>query len=381
MRRRDFINFLGGAAASPFAALSAIAQSIDADPPEPTPAERMAMAEAAKAFMQQYAVPGLSVAIGHSGRLIYQDAFGWADREARDEAIPAHLFRICSISKPITSVAVFTLIEEGRLRLADKVFGQGAVLGTEYGHPPSPVDEITIEHLLTHTSGGWPNNGTDPMFHTRHSSQAELIAFALYQPLQNQPGHVFAYSNFGYCVLGRVIEKIVGQSYADFVRDSVLRRCGINDMTIGGDTLDERRSGEVRYYGQNGEDPYWTKVTRMDSCGGWIASPTDIVKFTMHVSGFAKPDNILRPETITTMTTASAQNANYARGWQVNEAKTWWHEGSLPGSNAIMVRTNAGFCWAAGANSRDKNVMNFLMRHDFLRLLRTMVGQVNAWHA
>jgi CubicO group peptidase (beta-lactamase class C family) len=243
------------------------------------------------------------------------------------------------------------------------------------------VDEITIEHLLTHTSGGWPNNGTDPMFYNKRANHAELIASALTQPLRSPPGHAFAYSNFGYCVLGRVIEKIVRQPYADFVRDRVLMRCGISDMTISGNTLGERRSGEVKYYGQNGEDPYGTNVTRMDSCGGWIASPADLARFAMHVSGFPKPGNILKSETIATMTTATAQNANYAKGWEVNEVKTWWHEGSLPGSNAIMVRTNAGFCWAAGANSRDKNVMNFLMRHDFLRLLRTMVGQVDAWHA
>jgi CubicO group peptidase (beta-lactamase class C family) len=217
------------------------------------------------------------------------------------------------------------------------------------------------------------------MFHTRRSTQAELIASALYQPLENPPGHAFAYSNFGYCELGRVIEKITGQPYEDFVRDRVLRRCGVSDMTISGNALGERRSGEVKYYGQNGEDPYWTNVTRMDSCGGWIASPADLAQFAMHVSGFPKPGNILRSETIATMTTATAQNANYAKGWQVNETKTWCHDGSLPGSIAIMVRTNTGFCWAASANSRDKAARNSLMNRDLFRLLRTMVGQVNAW--
>src|SRR5262245_9553752 len=118
MRRRDFISLLG-AAASPLG-MSAWPDSAPAEPAlpaGPSPAERAAMADAANAFRQRYAVPGFSVAVGHSGRLIYQDSFGWADREAREPATPAHLFRIASISKSITSVAIFTLIEEGRLSL------------------------------------------------------------------------------------------------------------------------------------------------------------------------------------------------------------------------------------------------------------------------
>lgn len=118
------------------------------------------MAERASAFMQQYAVPGFSVAIGRSGWVLYQEAFGWADREAGEAATTAHLFRVCSISKPVTSVAVFTLVEEGRLRLEAKVFGPGGVLEIDYEKPPHEdyLPEITIEHLLTHTSGAWPNN-------------------------------------------------------------------------------------------------------------------------------------------------------------------------------------------------------------------------------
>lgn len=342
------------------------------------------MAELVAAFMRQYAVPGFSVAIGHSGRLVYQEAIGWADREAGETATTAHLFRVCSISKPITSVAVFTLIEQGRLRLGDKVFGPDGVLGAGYEKPPyeDHLPEITVEHLLTHTSGAWPNNSVDPMFDSRHLTQSELIDATLrYQAPVNEPGHVFAYSNFGYCLLGRVIEKVGGRPYTEFVRENVLSRCGISDMTIGENTSADRRRGEVKYYGQSGEDPYWTNVKRLDSCGGWIARPADIVRFAMHVSGFLKPGGILKPETIASMTTASARNATYAKGWAVNKAGTWWHGGSLPGSTAIMVRTSTGFCWAAAANTRDKRSAESAMLDDMFRLLRAMVGQVHAWRA
>jgi CubicO group peptidase (beta-lactamase class C family) len=339
------------------------------------------MAKLAAAFMRQYAVPGFSVAIGHSGQLLYQEAAGWADREMGEAATTAHLFRICSVSKPITSVAVFTLIEQGRLRLEDEIFGPDGVLGAGYEKPPyeDHLPEITVEHLLTHTSGAWPNNFVDPMLDSNHLTQAELIDATLrYQAPVNEPGHVFAYSNFGYCLLGRVIEKIGGRPYAEFVRENVLSRCGISDMTIGENTPDERRRGESKYYGQNGEHPYATNVKRLDSCGGWIASPGDIVRFAMHAG---EPGSILKPETIVSMTTASAVSATYAKGWAVNKAGTWWHAGSLPGSTAIVVRTSTGFCWAAVANTRDKPLAQSAMLDDTFRLLRAMVGKVHAWRA
>ena len=88
-----------------------------------------------------------------------------------------------------------------------------------------------------------------------------------------EPGEKFVYCNFGYCLLGRIIEKMMGQHYDDAVRHLVLQSCGVTDMEIAGNTLAQRRRGEVKYYGQ-GDNPYDMNVTRMDSHGGWIARPS-----------------------------------------------------------------------------------------------------------
>jgi CubicO group peptidase (beta-lactamase class C family) len=356
----------------------ASAQAVQTEPGEPPPVERAAMANIATDYMQKYAVPGLSVAIGHGGRLIYADVWGMADRERHEKLTPAHLFRIASVSKPITSATIFMLFEQGRLRLGDRVFGPGAVLGTEFGGPPyhPGVDQITIEHLLTHTCGGWSNEHDDPMFMNDQMNHAQLIAWTLRnKPLEHPPGRNYAYSNFGFCVLGRVIEKVTHQPYAGFVGSAVLHRCGIADMAIGGNTLAQRRKGEVRYYGQDNENPYNMNVTRMDSHGGWIGRPTDLVQFAMQVSGFAAP-GLLKADTIRIMTTPSAASANYAKGWAVNKFGNWWHNGSLPGSGTVMVRTSSGFCWAAFVNTRrPKN------DGDLDGLVWKMVREVKNWHA
>jgi len=376
--RREFLHKVVGVVGLPAwsAPLSGLAQP--ANIAQPTLAERSAISDLALAFMQKYAVPAYSIAVGYSGEIIYQDAFGWADREDKVTVVPANLFRIASVSKTITSVTIFSLIEQGKLRLLDRVFGPNAITGTDYGNPPyNPgVDQITVEHLLTHTCGGWSNHGDDPMFSNPEMNQAQLIAWTLRnRPLDYPPGKKYAYSNFGYCVLGRIIEKITGQPYADFVRATVLKRCGVSDMTIAGNTLAQRRPDEVRYYGQ-GDDPYGMNVARMDAHGGWIARPVDLVQFLMRVDGFPTPPNILKPQTIQIMTSVSAANPSYAKGWAVNKFDNWWHDGSLPGTTTIAVRTHGGFCWAAFTNTRRTNSA---IGVDLDQLSWSIVQQVKSW--
>ena len=182
--------------------------------------ERAAMAAAARAFMDEYDVPGLSVAVARNGHLAYAQGFGVADTRTGETVTPAHLFRIASISKPITSVSIFSLVERARLKLTDKVFGAGGIL-SDFELPAKEfIGDITVAHLLTHAGGGWPNGPDDPMSSHKEMNHQQLIAWTFHNvPLTNRTGTAFIYSNFGYCVLGRVIEKIIRQDYAAYVRD------------------------------------------------------------------------------------------------------------------------------------------------------------------
>jgi CubicO group peptidase (beta-lactamase class C family) len=90
----------------------------------------------ASAFMSAHSVPGLPVAVVRDGELLYQRGFGFADRDKNEKVTPAHLFRIASVSKPITSVALFRLMEDKRLTLDDTVFGPRGILGDGFGKPP-----------------------------------------------------------------------------------------------------------------------------------------------------------------------------------------------------------------------------------------------------
>ncbi len=355
-----------------------IGRSFAADAPKPTDAEAAAIAEIARKFREKFEVPGLSVAFSHHGKPVYQAAFGMADESAGEKLTPDHLFRIASISKPITAVALFALVEQGKLKLDDKVLGPDGILSIERGKKLSPgVADITIHHLLTHTCGGWQNDGDDPMFQHAEMNHKDLIVRTLRdQPLKNDPGKKYAYSNFGYCLLGRVIEKVTGKPYADYVQENVLVPCGIDDMKIAGNTLADRIPREVIYYGRSGEDPYHMNVRRMDAHGGWLASPQDLVNFLLRTDGFGDKPDLLKEATIKTMFEGTQANAGYASGWSINETPNRWHGGSLPGTSTIAVQTASGLCWAGFTNARNKDIHGALDQ-----MMWHMVKAVPAWAA
>ena len=372
--RRRFLHRAIGSAALVGFGHSAFARAVEGI----SASEQEEIAGLAAGYIAEFGAPGVSFAVGRHGRLIYAEGFGTADPATGSKVAPPNLFRIASISKPVTSVTVFTLIEQGKLSLADKVFGRNGILRNDYGVPKDRrIESITIEQLLTHTAGGWPNKGRDPMFMHPEFDQRRLIAWTLANvPLDHEPGTAYAYSNFGYCLLGRVIEKVTGERYGAYVREAVLKRCGIDTMRIGAGPRAERAANEVVYAGQGG-DPYRVRVARADSCGGWIASASDLVRFAMHVDGASNTPNILRPATISTMTTPTAINPKYAKGWIVN-ARGWWHNGSLPGTSAVMVSTRTGLCWAALANTRrrDPNSVGGLNRvaGQMVQAVRSLAG-------
>jgi len=381
MNRRSFLlQTLAGGVGIAGLALSAERQV-------PTPAEAKgfdtkelrAMRATAVAFMKKHSVPGLSVAIAKEGRLVYAEGFGLADQESKENVTPSHLFRIASVSKPLTSVAVFQLIEAGKLKLSDKVFGPKGILGTTHGQPPylPYLEDVTIEHLLTHTAGGWQNDDSDPMFSHPAMDHHQLIAWTIaQQALKHPPGEQYAYSNFGYCVLGRVIEKLTGQSYEKYLCEKVLTPCGITRMRISGNTRAERARDEVAYYDQDGEDPYGWNVRRMDSHGGWLGTPTDLVRFLVRVDGFPTKPDLLKAETIKVMTTACSAAADYAKGWYVNNYNNWWHLGNLPGTTTVMVRTAHQFCWAALTNTRK---FKSSIHADLDKLPWDMIARIKKW--
>ena len=154
-------------------------------------------------------VPGASLAITKDGRLILAKGYGLTNMENQKLVQPDTLFRIASISKPITAVAVMQLVEDGLLNLDDRVFQiLDRFQPPEGVHKDPRLDDIAVRHLLQ-PSGGWDRGRSyDPMFSTgkvedelgvpKPASCRDVIRFMLGHPLDFDPGTGYAYSNFGY---------------------------------------------------------------------------------------------------------------------------------------------------------------------------------------
>jgi D-alanyl-D-alanine carboxypeptidase len=307
-----------------------------------------------KPYLSAYDVPGLSLAYGTGERILLVRGYGLADRHEHAAMTAQTLLRIASLSKPFTSAAVFTLVEAGQLRTSDHVFGPAGILSSFVLHNHADeLQAITLEHLLTHTAGGWSNKEHDPMFHETDRDRTVFLQRTLDSyPLEFAPGTHYAYSNFGYFLLGRVIEKVTGMPYGEYVQNHVEVPLGITDMQLAGK---KPAPGEAHYYGQGREDPYSVPIELHDANGGWIATPTDLVHFALGV--FSANDNagaprLLKPETLRQLAHGSAANPGYACGWSVSADGDCSHSGGFDGTASFLVHRHDGLAWAILVNTR-----------------------------
>jgi len=298
-----------------------------------------------RAYKKANAVPGLSIAISHNERLVYAAGYGHADTETGEPVGPSHRFRIASVSKPITRVAVMRVIQDTNLDLISKAFGSGSVLGSQYVTPANnkKIDDITVENLIGHR-GGFVNvnkdgKKSDPMFAYSGTTHKGLIKWALKEyPLGFDPGSKSSYSNFGYSVLGRIIEAKTGKSYETYVRNKILKPAGASGMVIGGDKEADRKRNEVKYYGGGAYSS--VKPKRFDSHGGWIATPIDLLRFLKH-------------ETVL--------------------GNSYAHYGEMSGTTSVLRRRSDGFNVAAVSNKSNGSTKQMN------KMLEDIVKEVSAW--
>lgn len=337
------------------------------NPPTNPPGQSLSLPQVddhVNAFVSKYQLPGLSLAIVKNGKLVYAKGYGFADKEAFTNVDTSSLFRIASLSKWFTSTAIMKFVQEGSLNVNDKVFGTGAVLGNTYGAQPygQNIANITVNDLLHHTVGGWGNSSNDPMFLSPELNADDHLSWVLNNvPLTSQPGAVLDYSNVGFSILCRIIEKLSGKPYEQYVRDNIFKPAGIKNMQIGTSALSGRKPNEVKYYGLGTSNPYGyhaNAITRLGGVGGWIASPIDLMRFMVRVDGFDSVSDILTPQTLNIMSAKTTNSGGYACGFMVSSTGNWFHGGTLTGTRAWMVKTTTGFSWAILINTSASGDLN-----------------------
>lgn len=327
-------------------------------------------------FMKTWHIRGASFALMKDNKLLYTKGYGFADKENAEETDVKHIFRIASVSKLITAVAIMKLVEEGELKLSDKVFGPEGVLNDSIflKIKDSRAKKITVEHLLRHR-GGFSTAYGDPMFNsvsiarkmkvTPPADLNTIIRFVLSRRLSFAPGSSTIYSNIGYGILTRVIEKVTGNGYEEYIRREVLRPAGCFDMHLGRNLYEDRFPNEVRYYeggapelipacdGSHKAVPRYyggNNIEALYGAGGWVASSTELLRFLASIDGDPGIPDILKPETIEQMTRFSVENLPI--GWMhVTPQGDWLRTGTLSGTSVLMKKQHNGYSWVFISNT------------------------------
>ena len=405
---------------APIAALLVVlgAVAARAEPTGPALPGLEAYDELMAALIKKWDVPGAALAVAHKDKLLLARGYGLANKERSVAVRPTSLFRIASLSKTITAVAVLQLVQAGRLKLDDKVL---PILG-DVGPPPdritdARVRDITVRHLLQHSGGFDRERSGDVVFLPGAADAARrqggplppdcptILRDTLERKLDFAPGERFAYSNIGYCILGRVIERVTGSAYEAHVHEHVLAPAGVTRIKVGR-TL-QPAENEVTYYDYPGAkqvkampglgltvapQPYGAfALETMDSYGGWIGSPIDYLRFILAIDG-RRGAALLNAATLTEMNARSelreathgeesnGNGAYYGLGIRVRPLKNGanlFHTGSIPGTSTLAVRTADGFAWVVMFNRRPRDKNGF--RGDVDRGLWIAKGKVKTW--
>lgn len=305
-------------------------------------------------FLTTHKIPGASLAISKNGKLVYKKGYGKADVEANVDMTTEHRFRVASVSKTFTGVAIMRLIQAGKLTLDDKVFGPSGILGNEFGTKAysARVLNVTVRHLLQMTTGGWVlSNDRDAIDSNPAMNNKAFFDWMLDNTLlKHDPGSRFWYINTNYFVAARVIEKVSGKSFYQFMKDDFLDPLGIGSAIMGKGTLSGRHPNEVKYYGQGGTKgfEYNIALERRDGDGGLVINASDLLKFVTAIDGVPTRPDILNASTYSQFLQGSGPaplSPDFGNGI-VRWGSRLYFYGALPGTRSSYMTESNGMAVA-----------------------------------
>jgi D-alanyl-D-alanine carboxypeptidase len=297
------------------------------------------------ARMRQLHIPGLSLAIVRDGRIAKVQGYGFANLELRASARKETVYEIGSNTKQFTAAAIMMLVENGKIHLADPI--------TQYfPEAPQAWRNITIRHLLTHTSGiqnhvavpHWLDIFKTNLEFETSPGRDELLKMFFKLPLEFQPGGTWAYDNTGYYLLGIIIEKASGKSYWQFLDERIFKPLG----------MDATRSTDPKPLVLNRSSGYEWKNDRFEnrpillpaiafSAGSLLSTVDDMVKWDAALSS----EKLLSKSSLDQVWTATATKDgadapfNYGFGWFVDSYhghRLVQHSGGTPGFSSVIYR-------------------------------------------
>lgn len=290
--------------------------------PEMRSAKELLEGESITDYLKRENFVGSLVIIDNSD-VFFEHSNGLANRKTGQPNDLNTKFRIASLTKQFTAVAIMILQERQLLSVSDPI--------SLYVPDFPRGDEITIHHLLSHTSGiirGVPGKVPE-----RKLTPQELLDLFKNEPLLFEPGSDFAYSNSGYKVLGFIIEQVSGLSYEAFLQSEIFSPLAMTRSEIGPD-LPAKDNSAVGYF-HEGSVAKKQNMSFAYSGGGLVSSINDLIQWERSFNNLS----ILNDDSVATLFTENLENYGY--GWrilQLESAKVYVHGGALPGYSTGIVR-------------------------------------------
>ena len=269
----------------------------------------------ARAGLTEQNLPGLSVAVGADGEIVWAEGFGFADLETRAPVAPQMRFRIAEVSKPLTSIAVGRLLEQHKLNLDDEI-------QTYVPTFPKKQWPVTLRQLMGHVSGIRNDAGDEESLEPCERTLDALKRFAD-EPLRFEPGTRSNPSSYGWILVSAAVEAAAGEPFFAYMRTKIFEPLGMEDTRPDSSTenvLDRatfyypRFGGDTRYGPESvreGDQTCWA------GAGAFLSTPPDLVRFGLAVGS----GTVLQPATLETLQSAqrlnSGEDTGYGLGWKL----------------------------------------------------------------
>jgi CubicO group peptidase (beta-lactamase class C family) len=279
---------------------------------------------------------GATILVSRRGEIIYKKAVGKANLELNVPMQADHVFKIASLTKQFTAVAILQLFEKGKLGLQDEI----TKFIPDY---PTQGARITIEHLLTHTSGIYDyTNIKDSVQRMKLDvTPLQMINYFKDQPMRFPPGSKYEYSNSNYFLLGYIIEKITGKTYGQYLQDHLFQPSGMINSRYANDSkaIKNRASG----YTADGnviENAAAMSMTQPYAAGAILSTVEDLFKWNQALQS----NKLLKKETLqkalARYTLSNGKESNYGYGFRlgyIQESPSVWHGGLINGFMSMAM--------------------------------------------
>ena len=291
-------------------------------------------------------LPGLSVAVGVGGDIVWAEGFGWADLEQRERVAPETRFRIGTASTSLTSAAAGLLLERGRLKFDDEI-------QTYVPAFPKKQWPVTLRHLMGHLAGVRTDGGDEgPLFSERCEQPVEALRHFAESSLLFEPGTRYRYSSYGWIIVSAAVEAAADEPFLTFMREQIFDPLGMRDT--GADSATKPIPDRVTFYFPRfAADPTYGLHLMRDvdySCyagsSAFLSTPSDLVRFGMAINC----GKLLQRATVQLLQTsqrlASGEETGYGLGWDLEtvtlagkQTRAAGHDGESLGGMVASLMT------------------------------------------